>query len=68
MEFIVWTALETSEASCTKKTVNQLQELGAADDQGNVDIDTGAVILDSDILKSLYSLIDTDEKIFSLCK
>ena len=30
--------------------------------QGNVDIDTGAVILDSDILKSLYALIDTDEK------
>lgn len=45
-----------------KKTVNQLQELGAVDTQENVDIDTGAVILDSDILKSLYSLIDTDEK------
>lgn len=45
-----------------KKTVNQLQDLGAADVQGNVDIDTGAVILDSDILKSLYALIDTDEK------
>lgn len=45
-----------------KKTVKQLQELGAADDQGNVDIDTGAVILDSDSLKSLYALIDTDEK------
>ena len=37
-----------------KKTVEQLQKLGASDDQGNVDIDTGAVIFNSEMLQALY--------------
>ena len=48
--------------SCTKKTVEQLQKLGASDDQGNVDIDTGAVIFNSEMLQALYQLVDTKEK------
>ena len=35
---------------------------GAVDARGNVDIDTGAVILGSSILGDLYGLIDSDEK------
>lgn len=45
-----------------KQTVQTLRARGAVDARGNVDIDTGAVILASDVLESLYSLIDTDEK------
>ena len=44
-----------------KKTVEQLHELGATDVHGNVDIDTGAVIMDTELLKSLYQLVDTSE-------
>lgn len=44
-----------------KKTVEQLHELGATDVHGNVDIDTGAVIMDTELLKSLYQLVDTPE-------
>ena len=42
-----------------KKTVDQLHELQAVDENGNVDIDTGAVIMDTDLLKALYKLVDT---------
>ena len=45
-----------------KKPINILTEFGALDTSGNVNIDTGAVIFDSNILNSLYSLIDSDEK------
>lgn len=45
-----------------KKTVDQLHELKAADENGNVDIDTGAVIMDTDLLKALYKLVDTPEQ------
>ena len=45
-----------------KKTVDQLHELQAADENGNVDIDTGAVIMDTDLLKALYKLVDTPEQ------
>ena len=45
-----------------KKTVDQLHELQAADENGNVDIDTGAVITDTDLLKALYKLVDTPEQ------
>lgn len=44
-----------------KKTVEQLHGLGATDVHGNVDIDTGAVIMDTELLKSLYQLVDTPE-------
>ena len=45
-----------------KKTVDQIHELQAADENGNVDIDTGAVIMDTDLLKALYKLVDTPEQ------
>ncbi len=45
-----------------KKTVDQLKGLGAVDSQGHVDIDTGAVILDNDMIADLYGLVDTPEK------
>lgn len=44
-----------------KQTVETLTEVGAVDSNGKVDIDTGAVILTSEVLNDLYSLIDTDE-------
>ena len=45
-----------------KKTVEQLRSMGAVDAHGQVDIDTGATILDSEVLEGLYSLIDAPEK------
>ena len=45
-----------------KKKVDQLHELQAVDENGNVDIDTGAVIMDTDLLKALYKLVDTPEQ------
>lgn len=45
-----------------KQTVETLTEMGAVDGRGNVNIDTGAVILRSDLLSDLYGLIDSDEK------
>ncbi len=44
-----------------KQTEETLKEVGAVNSQGNVDIDTGAVILTSEVLESLYSLINTEE-------
>lgn len=41
-----------------KQTTEMLTTVGAVDDNGNVDIDTGAVILDSNILTSLYELVE----------
>lgn len=40
-----------------KQTVGTLKKAGAVDDNGNVDIDTGAVILDSNILNDLCNLV-----------
>ncbi len=48
-----------------KQSVERLTELGAVDSCNNVNIDTGAVILCSDVLNNLYSLIDTEEKYHS---
>ena len=45
-----------------KQTVESLTERGAVNEQGCVDIDTGAVIFSSEMLRSLYSLIATDEQ------
>ncbi len=43
-----------------KRTEAQLRELGAVDERGNVDLDTGAVILSSRLLQALYTLICTE--------
>ncbi len=45
-----------------KQSVSVLRCMGAVNDAGDVDIDTGALILGSDVLNSLYSLISTDGK------
>lgn len=49
-----------------KQTVETLTEAGAVDARGNVDIDTGAIIFEGNLLNDLYTLIDTDEK-FAAC-
>lgn len=43
-----------------KQTVEQLTKIGAVNSQGNVDLDTGAIILDSNLLSSLFALISTN--------
>ena len=45
-----------------KQTVETLTAAGAVNEQGAVDIDTGALIFGVDMLESLYSLISTDGK------
>ena len=45
-----------------KKNVDILKKEGAIDNNGYVDIDTGAIIFSSPILESLYNLINTKEK------
>lgn len=46
-----------------KQSEEQLRSWGAVNEQGNVDLDTGAVMLDSDLLQALFSLISTDGKL-----
>ena len=46
-----------------KQTVETLTKLGAVNRQHQVDLDTGAILMDRHMLKSLYSLISTDNKI-----
>ena len=46
-----------------KQTVETLTELGAVNRQHQVDLDTGAILMDRHMLKSLYSLISTENKI-----
>ncbi len=43
-----------------KQTEERLREIGAVNEEGNVDLDTGAVAFDSSLLQALYSLISTD--------
>ena len=43
---------ETSADFLHKKTVEQLHEMGAVDEHGYVDIDTGAVMMSVDLLNS----------------
>ena len=45
-----------------KQSVEKLTDLGAVDRNGNVDIDTGAVIFSGKLVKALYDLVDTPEK------
>lgn len=40
-----------------KQSEVQLESLGAVNPQGNVDLDTGAVLLDAELLEALYGLI-----------
>ena len=49
-----------------KKSVDILKAEGAIDENGYVDIDTGAIIFSSPILESLYNLIDTKDKYFNV--
>jgi len=49
-----------------KQSVKMLTDCGAVDKNGNVDIDTGAVIFSGKLVNALYSLIDTEEKFKSL--
>lgn len=44
-----------------KQSVEALQKFGAVNESGKVDIDTGAVIFSAEMLKSLYSLVSTEE-------
>ena len=44
-----------------KQSVQTLEQLGAVDHYGKVDIDTGAVILSADLLDDLYTLVDDPE-------
>lgn len=46
-----------------KQTVETLTSLGAVNSHHQVDLDTGAILMDRHMLKSLYSLISTDNKI-----
>lgn len=45
-----------------KQSEEQLRALGAVNAQGMVDLDTGAVMLDTNLLGALFSLIATDDK------
>ena len=43
-----------------KMSVEKLTQVGAVNAHGNVDIDTGAIMLDSNLLNALFGLISTD--------
>lgn len=45
-----------------KQSIEQLKNKGAVNENGCVDIDTGAVIFSGDMIRSLYQLISTDGK------
>ncbi|MFI3208242.1 MAG: L-fucokinase [Eubacteriales bacterium] len=46
-----------------KQSVEQLTALGAVNGQGSVDLDTGAVLMNTDLLNALYSLISTNNQV-----
>lgn len=46
-----------------KLSEEQLHEMGAVNEQGNVDLDTGAVLFDCELLDALLSLISTEGRI-----
>ena len=45
-----------------KKLLEILKKDGAIDENGMINIDTGAVFFNKEILDNLYSMVDTDEK------
>ncbi|MBQ8184805.1 MAG: bifunctional fucokinase/L-fucose-1-P-guanylyltransferase [Lachnospiraceae bacterium] len=46
-----------------KQSVEQLQSLGAVNAQGNVDLDTGAILLDAELLQDLFGLISENGQV-----
>lgn len=48
-----------------KKSIDELKRMGAVDARNKVDIDTGGIILDSNILNELFSLLSTKGKLDS---
>lgn len=46
-----------------KQSEEQLRALGAVNEQGMVDLDTGAVMLDKELLSALFSLIETEGRV-----
>jgi len=46
-----------------KMSIIELVNLGAVNEHGNVDLDTGAIIMDSTLLTALFSLICTDGQV-----
>ncbi len=50
-----------------KQSEEQLAKLGAVNVQGNVDLDTGAVLLDAELLAALFSLISEDGVYSEVC-
>lgn len=46
-----------------KMSVEKLTEVGAVNAHGNVDIDTGAIMLDHNLLNALFGLISTDGEV-----
>ena len=46
-----------------KQSVETLEKLGAVNTHGNVDLDTGAVLFDVNLMNALLSLVQTDGKI-----
>ena len=46
-----------------KQTEESLGRLGAVNAQGNVDLDTGAIMFDKNVLKALWGLISTDGRL-----
>ena len=49
-----------------KRSVEILKEEGAVDENGFVDIDTGAIIFSAKYMDALYSLIDNEKKYFDI--
>lgn len=48
-----------------KQTEESLRAIGAVNEHGAVDLDTGAILLNAELLKALYGLISTDGKVDS---
>lgn len=46
-----------------KQSIETLEKLGAVNAHGNVDLDTGAVLFDVDLMNALLSLVQTDGKV-----
>ena len=46
-----------------KQSIETLEKLGAVNTHGNVDLDTGAVLFDVNLMNALLSLVQTDGKV-----